>query len=367
MRIVLTGPTGFLGWHTRLRLAALTDHDVIPIGRDEWDDLPAAVADADAVIHIAGANRGDDAHIEATNVGLATDVGEAIARCPRSLRVVHANSIQSGYPGAYGRSKDAAARLLRAATVGRGGHFVDVLLPNLFGEGGRPNYNSFVATFVAALRDDTTPVVGSGQVRLLHVQEAAGWLLEGLISPDTHLRPDAQAVAVREVYTLLRDQHDRYRLGEIPDLSTALSQDLFNTYRAAQFPERDRIPLRQSVDHRGYFMETVRVHGGQAQVSLSTTVPGVTRGNHYHLRKVERFVVVGGQATISLRRMFTDDVHDVEVTGTQPCAVDIPTGWAHSLTNTGSQPLLTLFWSSDLFSTAAPDTYAHPVKEEAVV
>src|SRR5699024_1796257 len=118
MRILLTGAGGFLGWHTRLRLHALTDHEVIPVGRPEWPRLTELVADADAVIHIAGVNRaGDDEAVRSGNVALAEDLASAIAGRGAPLRVVYANSIQAGNGTSYGSGKEAAADTLRAATT----------------------------------------------------------------------------------------------------------------------------------------------------------------------------------------------------------------------------------------------------------
>ena len=121
------------------------------------------------------------------------------------------------------------------------------------------------------------------------------------------------------------------------------------------------IALTPHSDARGSFVETVRCRGGQGQSSFSTTVPGITRGDHYHLTKIERFAVIQGQARISLRKMFHDEVLDFDVTGDQPVAIDMPVGWVHNITNTGSDTLLTQFWSHELFRPEAPDTFPEPV------
>ena len=117
-------------------------------------------------------------------------------------------------------------------------------------------------------------------------------------------------------------------------------------------------------DARGHFVETVRCRGGEGQTSFSTTVSGVTRGIHYHLHKIERFAVIQGRARISLRRLFHDEIVDVHVTGDEPVAVDMPVGWAHDITNTGDDLLLTQFWSHELFRPYAPDTYPEPVRSD---
>lgn len=364
MRIVLTGAGGFLGWHTRLRLHAQAEHTIVAISRDNWQSLPAAVADADAVIHIAGVNRADtDDAVRQGNVTLAEDLATALAGRP-GLRVVYASSTQSGNGTPYGTGKAEAAQVLAEAAERRGGSLVDVRLPNIFGEHGRPRYNSFVATFVDACVQGEQPTIQDKQVPLLHVQGAAQALIDGLTTNEPRIDPQAQARGVQEVWDLLTEFADTYRNGEFPDLSTPFRVDLFNTYRAALFPEHYPVALTPHTDARGTFVETVRSRGGEGQSSISTTAPGVTRGEHYHLTKVERFAVLQGTAVIALRKMFTDTVIEFTVSGDTPAAIDMPTGWVHNITNTGSDTLLTQFWSHKLFRPDAPDTYPEPVRRD---
>lgn len=364
MRILVTGASGFLGWHTRLRLAALTPHDVVPIFRDNWHELPALVSGADSVIHIAGVNRAsDDDEVEQENIRLGRDVAQAVRDAGRPLQVVMAGTIQVERDNAYGRGKLLAQRLIAEATAAGGGRFVDVCLPNLFGEHGVPHYNSFVATFVHATIAGEAPQINDKPVELLHAQDAAQALIDALDSDEMRTRPAGEQTAVVAVWDLLQEFHHSYApFGEIPDLSTKFRIDLFNTYRAGLFPERYPIALIPHSDPRGSFVETVRCRGGEGQSSFSTTVPGITRGEHYHLSKIERFAVIQGKARISLRRMFTDDVLDFDVTGEHPVAIDMPVGWVHNITNTGEDLLLTQFWSHELFRPEAPDTFPEPVR-----
>ena len=363
MRIVLTGAGGFLGWHLRCRLHALTDHDVVAVDRSGFDTLDEAVAGADVVVHVAGVNRAEtDTDVVDGNLGLAEAVAAAVRASGSVGRIVYANSIQAGNGSPYGTGKRDAAAVLESAAAEHGIAFVDVMLPNLFGEHGRPSYNSFVATFCHEVVAGRTPTVNDNRVGLLHVQDAAQALIDGLEGPSRVERPDAEEHGVVEVLDLLREFDEKYRLGEFPDLSTTFRTNLFNTYRAAAFEARGPIAFEKRTDPRGSLVEAVKAHGGSGQTFFSTTVPGVTRGEHFHLRKIERFVVIGGTARIQLRRLFTDEVHDVEVSGDTPVAIDMPTMWPHNITNTGEGELLTLFWTDSVFDPAAPDTYAEPVE-----
>jgi UDP-2-acetamido-2,6-beta-L-arabino-hexul-4-ose reductase len=362
VRLVVTGAGGFLGWHTRARLRALTDHDVVAVARDDWSELEDHVRSGDAVIHIAGVNRADNPdEVQRGNVQLAQDLAAALRGCGRPVRVVNANSIQSGNGTPYGTGKQQAAEVLAAACAETGGEFVDVLLPNLFGEHGRPSYNSFVATFVQAAIDGDEPSIQDRSVELLHAQQAAQALLSGLTAPSGRSEPQGARTSVLKVWELLREFRHLYATGDIPALDTALRLDLFNTYRAALFPEHYPIALTAHADDRGRLVETVRAHGGQGQTFVSTTKPGITRGEHFHLGKVERFVVLSGQARISLRRVCTDEVMSFDVSGDNPAVVDMPTMWVHNITNTGDIELTTLFWTHSLFDPERPDTFREPV------
>lgn len=364
MRILLTGAGGFLGWHTRVRLRALTGHDVVPVTRASWAQLPELVAGVDAVLHVAGVNRAAPEAVEGGNRTLAEDLATALrAAGTRPRAVVFANSIQSGNDTAYGAGKAAAARILAAAAAELDARFVDVRLPNLFGEHGRPRYNSFVQTFAHGVVAGEKLPLRDRPVTLLHAQDAAQVLIDALTRGSGLIEPAGTPTTVAEVLDTLRSFNALYASGDIPPLWRPLDVDLFNTLRAARFPDHYPIGLTVRADQRGRLVETVRAHGGQGQTFVSTTEPGCTRGEHFHLCKIERFVVLSGQARISLRRLFSTEVVSFVVSGREPCVVDMPTLWAHNITNTGDNELTTLFWTHELFDADRPDTYPEPVAE----
>jgi len=364
MKIVVTGANGFLGWHLRCRLHAVTDATVAAVGRADLERLRDVVHDADAVVHLAGVNRGADTELVETNVELSRLVADAVTRSDRRPRIVFANSIQAGNGTPYGDGKAAAAAVLARATGSVGSTFVDIRLPNLFGEHGRPHYNSFVATFCHELAVRQRPKMVDRGVALLHAQRAAQVVMDGLVGESRIDNPSGVPVTVGAVLrTLQRFQH-LYDKGDIPPLVSDLDIELFNAFRAALFPARYPIPLVKRADARGELFECVRSLGGSGQSFVSSTVPGATRGEHFHLHKVERFVVLRGRARITLRRLLTDEVVAFEVDGESPAAVDMPTMWAHNITNTGDGELVTLFWTNTVFDAAHPDTYPERVQQQ---
>ncbi|PFG39016.1 UDP-2-acetamido-2,6-beta-L-arabino-hexul-4-ose reductase [Georgenia soli] len=363
MKVVVTGAAGFLGFHTRARLRALTQHVVIPIDRSSWSQLPSLVDGADAVIHIAGVNRGEPSHVENGNIELGRRVAQAIRRADTPPRhIVYANSIQAGNASPYGNGKASAGSLLQSASQEAEAQFTDVRLPNLFGEHGRPQYNSFVATFAHAVINGERPRIEDRPVSLLHAQEAAATLINSLETPQSLLTPTATPTSVQAVYAKLSDFNDTYQSGEIPALDTKLDLELFNTLRAARFPSHYPIALPPRTDVRGTLTELVRAQRSQGQTFVSTTKSGYVRGEHFHLRKIERFVVLSGSARISLRRLFSDEVVSFDVSGNQPVAIDMPTMWAHNITNTDSSDLVTMFWTNELFDPSDTDTFPEQVE-----
>ena len=357
MKVLVTGAGGFLGWHLRARLRALTTHEIRIVDRVRWGDLAAQASGVDAIIHVAGVNRGSAADVERGNIDLAREVAHAAYASEPAPRIVFANSIHAGTDSPYGIGKGTASDVLEEAAAGHGSAYVDVGLPNLFGEHGQPHYNSFVATFADAVGRDEKPQITDRPVALLHAQTAAQVLVDALTTAEKRLDPPGTRTTVREVFEVLHRFNALYAAGDIPPLQDPMDVDLFNTLRSARFPVGAPILLAPRIDDRGRLVEVVRSHGGPGQSFVSTTRPGITRGEHFHLRKIERFVVIGGRARISLRRLFTDEVVSFDVTGEAPVAVDMPTMWVHKITNTGDGELTTLFWSNELFDPAAPDTF----------
>lgn len=362
-RFAVTGARGFLGWHLRGAAQELNVAvDMIAVG--DGFDSAAAVAAADGaarVIHIAGVNRAADDRVTAGNIEFAEQLAWALrATDSPPPVVVYANSTQATNGSVYGEAKARGAEILARAASDIGAEFIDVRLPNLFGEHGRPFYNAVTATFSHLVATGQRPEVENDkELTLLHAQDAVD-LLTGF-SPLGSLDSLQRTETVSGLLARIEGYAEFYGRGEIPDLADTFDRDLFNTYRSYTFPAQAPIGLTRHADARGSFFEIVRSHGGPGQSSFSTTAPGITRGDHYHRRKVERFTVLQGRARISLRRLYSENVVSFEVSGDAPGAIDMPTLWAHNITNIGDDLLYTSFWTNDIFDPASPDTIAEAV------
>lgn len=362
MRVALTGAGGFLGLHTRALVHSLGGLSVsVGLGdKFDADNAKGNVDGCDRLLHLAGVNRGTDAEIRDGNAKFAKQLVHVLSTVASPpAEVVYANSVQAGNGSVYGDSKAEAADLLLAAAESVGAKFTNVLLPNLFGEHGRPFYNSVVATFCHLLQSGQTPeVMDDKELVLLHAQSAAEVLL-GLVGVDDMASLTTHRT-VSDLLVQLQGIAETYRNGDVPDVGSEFDRDLFNTYRSFRLQRRQDLPfaLDRRADARGSFFEVCRSHGGAGQTSFSTTSPGVTRGQHYHRRKIERFVVLSGSAEIAMRRLFSEEVLTFRVDGSTPVAIDMPTLWTHNITNTGDSEMYTMFWTNDIFDPTNPDTFA---------
>lgn len=375
----VTGARGFVGWHVSSHVFArrgdkiyrgeTPTHALVQGDRGTFaspEALRAFVASSDVIVHCAGVNRGSDSDVEDGNVDLARRLADAYRATRSSATVVFVDSIhvEASHPrsgSAYARGKRRAAEILRAACEAGGGHLVDLIVPNVFGEHARPHYNNVTATFCRHLLEGTAPSIDRGAtVELVHASDVVHALFDAIVERPKVRRLTGRVVDVASLFERLSGMHRNLAHGIFPNLSDRFTLHLYNTYRAAGVPGALCRPLRVHADMRGELFEAAK-GGGGGQTFVSTTHPGVTRGGHFHLEKAERFVVLQGKARIRLRRVLHDDVHEFLVDGDEPTAVDIPTLHTHAIDNVGDSTLLTLFWAHEIFDPTRPDAYPDPV------
>jgi UDP-2-acetamido-2,6-beta-L-arabino-hexul-4-ose reductase len=366
LTVAVTGSSGLFGWHLRCFLKTQATVKVICLDRKLFaddDQVLMALQKADVVVHLAGLNRGEDSDIFETNVSLTKRLIESLETLGRVPHVVFANSTHRTRETAYGRSKNISAGLLKDWADKHGAKFSDVVFPHLFGEHGKPFYNSVVSTFCYQIaKGEKLQLLQDSEIEPLHLSQASEclWtLIQDGHSGQTQV--PGRKIKVSDLAQLISRMDHLYKGNVLPDLQTPFEEFLFNTYRSYVFSSLLPINMELKSDARGTLFEAVktREHG---QCFLSTTRPGFTRGNHFHIKKFERFFVVKGEAVIRLRKLFSDEVIEYKVSGLAPCAVDIPTLHTHNITNTGTEDLITLFWSGEIFDPLAPDTYGEPVE-----
>lgn len=367
IRVGITGQNGFVGSHLYNTLGLYPEqYERIAFERSFLEDenkLDAFVGQCDVIVHLAAMNRHEDQQvIYNTNIALTDGLIASLKRTESKAHVLISSSSQEEKDNLYGKSKKIARESLVKWANEVGGKVTGMIIPNVFGAFGKPFYNSFVATFCHQLTHGETPTVANdGEVNLIYVQELVEVIIseinEGVSKPELVI-PHTTTKKVTEVLALLEDYKEKYfDRGEMPALNTVFEVNLFNTYRSF-IDHKSFFPVKftQHTDPRGAFVEVIRLGIG-GQVSFSTTVPGITRGNHYHTRKIERFAVIKGKALIQLRKIDSEEVLNFELDGAEPAYVDMPIWYTHNIKNTGNEELYTIFWINELYNPEDADTY----------
>ncbi len=362
--VVVTGARGFIG---RNLWEALNRRPRLEIRDFDIDSPSASLAEglqqADVVFHLAGVNRPEKVEeYEEGNHLLTRKLCAILEELGRTPRAVFSSSIQAELGNPYGRSKLRAEQVLADWSTRTGAPVAIFRLKSVFGKWCRPDYNSVVATFCHNVARGL-PIAVSDPARktdLVYIDDVVNAFLDCLDRPAGGVEyrdvSPSFSVALGDLARQIEAFRDGWRTGILPDLGDPLAQRLFATY-CSYLAETDlSYPLMVHSDGRGELSEFLKQpHSGQ--IFISRTKPGATRGNHYHDSKVEKYIVVEGEAVIRLRRIDREEITEYRVTGRELKVVDIPPGYAHSIENTGPDELITLFWASELFDPEFPDTY----------
>ena len=366
-RVGITGAEGFLGSALMRRLQWSTDFTVSACPRSCWDhpeELVHWTSQQDVIIHLAGKNRASSPEeIYQVNVALTEKLIEALANQKRAIKVIFSSSIQESRDNEYGQSKKVAREKWHHWAESNGQSFIGLLIPNLFGPFGKPFYNSVVATFCHQVAMGEEPKIQiDAQLPLIHVDDCA-WEIIRWIEHDAPINEWVEVQPhffekVSDILNLLLEFKHRYmKSGEMPDLDSKWKLYLFATFQSyIQWKEFFPFKLKKNTDARGSFVEVIRLASG-GQVSFSTTVPEIVRGNHFHTRKMERFAVIQGKAKIAFRKVDESVVYEFYLNGEDPSFVDMPVWYTHSIENIGEEELLTLFWINEHYNELDPDTY----------
>lgn len=372
IRVGITGQAGFVGTHLYNELGLHPDEfQRVPFDDSYFQDdvqLRTFVSQCDVIIHLAAMNRHPDAQVlYETNICLVNQLIAAMEAERVTPYVLFSSSTQEERDNEYGKSKREGRGLLEEWAKRNGASFTGMVVPNVYGPFGRPNYNSFIATFCYKLTHGETPhVLQDSEVRLVYVGNLCKHIITKIHIVEASAIPVVECdevpydfeKKVTDILVLL--EHFKllyYEQGFIPELKDSDEINLFNTF--CGYMDFNTLYPRKLVKHedaRGMFVETVKLGVG-GQVSFSTTVSGVTRGNHYHTRKIERFTVIRGKARIQLRKIGTDEVLNFYLDGAEPSYVDMPIWYTHNITNIGNEELYTQFWINEWYNHEDGDTY----------
>jgi UDP-2-acetamido-2,6-beta-L-arabino-hexul-4-ose reductase len=375
-RVGITGQSGFIGTHLYNTLGLFPEEFVRVPFKDEFfqsdEELRSFMKQCDVIVHLAAINRNPDPkelyelNLKMVNQLICSMVAENV-----KPYVIFSSSTQEERDNEYGKSKLEGRKLFENWAKNESSSFTGMVIPNVYGPFCRPSYNSFVATFCYKLTHGEKPeILQDSSVNLIYVDSLCKHIIYK-IKEKANRRTDfieRDEVScdfdkkVSEILNLLYDYKKLYYdNGFIPKLIDQNEINLFNTFRSyidykSYFP----VKLLKHSDSRGLFVETLKMGTG-GQVSFSTTFKEITRGNHYHTRKIERFTVIRGDARIQLRRIGTDEVLDFDLNGNEPSYVDIPVWYTHNITNTGDEELYTQFWINEWYNSEDGDTFFEKV------
>lgn len=382
MKILVTGSRGFVGRNLVSQLRNIgsgkaKNYDIPGDGLTvfEYDvdstpaELDAYCRQADFVFNLAGVNRPkDQTEFMEGNFGFASTLLDTLKKYNNTCPVMISSSTQAALDNPYGESKRAGEQLLFDYSKETGAKVLVYRFPNVFGKWCRPNYNSAVATFCHNIAHDLPIQVNAPDVvmNLVYVDDVVDELIAAL-SGREHRKGDYCEVPVVHTITLggivdlisgFKDMHDN--LG-VPDLGDAFTKKLYSTYLSYLPKEKFAYPLKMNVDERGSFTEIIRtVDSGQFSVNISK--PGITKGQHWHHSKNEKFVVVSGHGLIRLRKIGSEEIIEFEVSGEKMEAVEMIPGYTHNISNLSeTEDLVTLMWCNECFDPDKPDTYFEKV------
>lgn len=407
MRVLVTGAKGFVGSNLCESLKALRDgkdrrsryQALLPLTIYEFDkdgsreELSYYCSNADFVFNLAGVNRPKrTSEFMEGNFGFGEELLDLLEHHGNRCPVMLASSVQASLAGRYaesdyGKSKLAGEELLFEYSNRTGAPALVYRFPNLYGKWCRPNYNSAVATFCDAIANGKPYSVNdpSVELELLHIDDLVSALLDALLGGVSRCRyegvecvpdlegpycyaPGSQKETLGSIVSLLKSFKAARSTLDIPDLSEgSFSKKLFSTFMSYYDAGVAAYPLSPNKDERGSFTEFIRTPD-RGQVSVNVSKPGVTKGNHWHHSKWEKFLVVSGQASIKLRRIgFGENgerypVDEYVVSGDEPMVVEMLPGFTHSITNLSHvDDLVTVMWANEPFDPANPDTYFEEV------
>ncbi len=376
MKILITGAKGFIGKNLAAQLSNIKEGKckAVSVPSDltvfEYDvDTDPALLDryckeADFVFHLAGVNRPkEQSEFMEGNFGFTSVLLEALQKYGNTCPVMLSSSIQAELDNPYGISKKAGEELLFRYAKESGAKVYVYRFPNVFGKWCRPNYNSAVATFCYNIAHDLPIQVNDPNVMmtLVYIDDVVDELISALEGNPTQEGkyckvPVEYKITLGEIVDLIYSFRESRRNLQVPNMSNAFTKKLYATY-LSYLPENGfSYPLKMNVDQRGSFTEFLK-SPDRGQVSVNISKPGITKGNHWHHTKNEKFLVVHGKGVIRFRKIDEEKVYEYYVSGNKLEVVDIPVGYTHNIENLGDTDMVTIMWTNEAFDPDKPDTF----------
>ena len=382
MKILITGAKGFIGKNLVSQLRNIGEgkaNNYKISGKEltifEYDvdsdiqELDTFCREADFVFHLAGVNRPKDpSEFMLGNYGFTSQLLNALKRHENRCPVMLSSSIQATLDNPYGESKRAGEQLMFDYAKETGAKVLVYRFPNVFGKWCRPNYNSVIATFCNNIANDLPIQINDASVKLnlVYIDDVVDELIAALCGYEHYedkfcsVKP-IYTITLGEIVDLLSSFKNLQQNLDIPNVKDGFSKKLYSTYLSYLSPEKFRYPLRMNIDNRGSFTEIIRSSiCGQFSVNISK--PGITKGEHWHQSKNEKFVVVSGKGLIQMRKIESDEIFNFYVSGEKIEVVEMIPGYTHNIINlSDTEDLITFMWCNECFDANRPDTFFEKV------
>ncbi|WP_026041419.1 capsular polysaccharide biosynthesis protein CapF [Virgibacillus halodenitrificans] len=365
MKILVTGAKGFVGKNLIAELRNRKFTDILEYSREtDQTLLDKYCKEADFVFHLAGVNRPkDQSEFMNGNYGFTSTLLETLKKHQNTCPILISSSIQAERDNPYGISKKAGEDLLFEYSKETGAKVLVYRLPNIFGKWCKPNYNSAVATFCHNVAHGLPINVNDSNVvmKLVYIDDVLDEFINALsdkenIKEDFCEVPTVHTITLGEIVDLIYSFKDSRRERAIPNMSNQFTKKLYSTYLSYLPEDQFSYDLKMNTDSRGSFTEFIKTPD-RGQVSVNISKPGITKGNHWHHTKNEKFLVVSGKGVIRFRKIDSDEIIEYFVSGDKMEVVDIPTGYTHNIENLGDTDMVTIMWANEVFDPEKPDTY----------
>ena len=372
MKVLVTGAKGFIGKNLVSTLDREDKYEIICIDRENSkEELEKGVLNSDFIVHLAGINRPkNEEEFFKGNTGLTEEIIEILKENNKNTSILITSSIQADLDNAYGQSKKGAEEALIKYMADTKGNVFIFRLPNVFGKWCRPNYNSAIATFChnIARGEEVWISDPTKEMTLVYIDDVVRNIKDVIDNEKTYI-PGYQNVDIEhkatlgEIVDLINSFKESRKSLMIPNMENELTKKLYSTY-LSYLPENDfSYSLKMNVDNRGSFTEFIKSKD-RGQVSVNISKPGITKGNHWHDTKNEKFLVVSGEGVIRFRKVDSEEIIEYKVSGEKLEVVDIPVGYTHSIINTGERDMVTIMWVNEIFNPEKPDTIYLEVENE---
>ena len=365
MKILVTGAKGFIGKNLIAELRNRKYDDIFEFDKDtDLKLLDEYCKHSDFVFHLAGVNRPkEQSEFMEGNFGFTTVLLDTLKKYDNKCPIMISSSIQAELNNPYGESKKAGENLLFSYSEETGARVLVYRFPNVFGKWCRPNYNSAVATFCHNISHNLPVQVNDASVvmNLVYIDDVVNELISALEGNENKVDefcevPVVHTITLGEIVDMIYSFKTSREDKSVPDMSDAFTKKLYSTYLSYLPEDQFSYELKMNIDQRGSFTEFIKTPD-RGQVSVNISKPGITKGNHWHHTKNEKFLVVSGSGVIRFRKIDSDEIVEYFVSGDKMEVVDIPTGYTHNIENLGDSDMVTIMWANESFDPEKPDTY----------